>query len=135
MTDKKQAPKAPKASKATKAPKVAAPKLHFKISGFEGCPYFEQAYLSLQNLKNNVDSKIVSKGDSKSRNIIISVHKIQRVDWPKHLEQRCSEIIVSHKPNALLHKSSPFISCNNKFIGGYDKLLIELQKSKAFTQF
>ena len=111
--------------------KSVMPKLHFKISGFEACPYFQNALISLKTFKNNA----IAHTNSLSHNVVITIHTIQRVDWPNHLEKRCNEIVISHKPHALLHKSSPFISCNNHFVGGYDKLIVELQNSKPFDKY
>jgi len=97
--------------------------LHFHISGFEGCPFFEGAVSTLTMYKNNVQN-----------NVKLSVKKITHDKWPGHLEKQCALVIPSHKSRARAHKTSPFIVCNDRFIGGYDQVALELQKSKPFAR-
>jgi hypothetical protein len=102
------------------------PKLHFKVSGFEGCPFFEGAVSTLTIYKNNEHGK--------SHTVKIDVKKITHDKWPIHLEKQIGGLISSHKSRARAHKTSPFIVCNEHFIGGYDQLVVELQKTKPFSR-
>lgn len=102
------------------------PKLEFHISGFEGCPYFEGAVITLKNLKKT--------NHNKSHEIILTIKKIHPDKWANHLEKQCEIIIPKHKPHALIHKTSPFIHCNKHFIGGFDKLNLELTKTIPFSK-
>ena len=102
-------------------------KLHFQVSGFEGCPYFEGAVGTLKMYKN---------GDaSKTYDIKVNVNKISHDKWPGHLEKQCEVVLPSHKSRARSHTTSPFIVCNKHFIGGYDQLVLELQKKTAFKRY
>ena len=101
-------------------------KLKFHIAGFEGCPYFEGAVATLKNFKKD--------NHGKTYEIVLSIKKIHRDKWSKHLEKQCEIVLEKHKPHALNHKTSPFIHCNNHFIGGFDKLNIELNKTTPFSK-
>jgi len=100
--------------------------LHFQISGFEGCPFFEGALSTITMYKNNVHGK--------THIVKVSVKKITYDKWPTHLEKQCALVIPSHKKRARDHKTSPFIICNSHFVGGYDQLANELQKSSPFIR-
>jgi len=100
--------------------------LHFQISGFEGCPFFEGVVSTLTTYKNNVHGK--------THDIKLSVKKITHDKWPMHLEKQCLIVLPSHKSRAHNHKTSPFIICNSHFIGGYDQIVTELQKTKPFSR-
>jgi hypothetical protein len=112
-------------SKKTKATATALPKLDFQVSGFQGCPFFEGAVSTLADLKK------IAHG--KTHDIVVSVKKITHDKWPGHLEEQCTMVIPSHKSKAAAHKTSPFIMCNSHFVGGYDQLATELQKTKPFA--
>ena len=111
-------------SKKTKAATVL-PKLNFHVSGFQGCPFFEGAVSTLADLKKTAHGK--------THDIVVSIKKITHDKWPGHLEEQCTMVIPSHKSKAAAHKTSPFIICNSHFVGGYDQLATELQKTKQFA--
>jgi len=98
--------------------------LHFEISGISGCPYFVGAVHTLTHYKNNseIHGKIIK----------LTVKELTRDKWHKHIEYLCNNKVKSNKNKAKLHKTSPYISCNGKFIGGYDSIHAELSKKEPF---
>jgi hypothetical protein len=109
----------------SKKTKATLPKLHFHVSGFTGCPFFEGAVSTLATLKKTAHGK--------THDIVLNIKKITHDKWPGHLEEQCTMVIPSHKSKAAAHTTSPFIMCNSHFIGGYDQLATELQKTKPFA--
>jgi glutaredoxin len=102
------------------------PQLHFQISGFEGCPYFQNAVTTLKTYKKEIHGK--------THEIVLTIKKILPEKWTGHLEKQCIVVLPKHKSRAEMHKTSPFIMCNTHFIGGYDQLSVELQKQKPFMK-
>jgi hypothetical protein len=99
-------------------------KLQFHISGFEDCPYYQNAVQTLKSYKI----------ENKKKNIVITTQKLTRDKWDNHLTIQCSTIVnKTQSAKASKHRTSPFITCNAKFVGGYDSLVTELQKKIPFN--
>ena len=105
--------------------KIVKPHLYFQISGFDGCPFFEGAISTIKTYKKEAGGKVYD--------IKITIKKITHDKWSNHLEKQSEKSVKkTHQTRSRAHLTSPFIICNSHFIGGYDQLILEMQKSHPF---
>lgn len=101
--------------------------LHFEIYGLNGCPYHVGAIQTLSQFKEHANAN-----PNSNKKIKVTIKDIERNIWHTHIDKVCTTKVKTNKTKAKTHKTSPFIICNGHFIGGYDSLNTELQKSIPF---
>jgi len=84
------------------------------IHGFEGCGYFAAALAAAKTYKKNYPG------------ITLQVNPVPRNLW--------EGVIKSYAiAKGIMHKTSPLIFYDNKYVGGHDALMIQLKKSVPFS--
>jgi glutaredoxin len=99
--------------------------LHFEISGIKGCPYYISAIETLSHYKNN----------NKDKKVKLTIKELTGDKWDTHVEQVSTTHVKTNKIKGRLHKTSPYIICNGKFIGGFDSILAELKTAYPFAKY
>jgi glutaredoxin len=98
--------------------------LHFEIYGISGCPYFIGAVHTIHNYSA-----------THKKNVKVTIKEFSSHVWHNHVEQISISKVKSNKIKGKLHKTSPYIICNGKFVGGYDSIVAELKKTKPFDKY
>jgi hypothetical protein len=84
------------------------------IHGFEGCGYFAAALTAAKTYKKNYPG------------ITLEINPVPRNLW--------EGIIKSYAlAKGIIHKTSPLIFYDNKYVGGHDAFIIQLKKSVPFS--